>query len=112
MARSKPIVWSTYFGGSNDDDAIGYYERCMNHPPIHMGLLMNLGILYEDGDKYEKAVDCYRRILHADPNHEQAKLFLKDASAFTKSPFEKLATPLLYSILAGVVVADRESLKA
>src|SRR5271155_1142613 len=53
----------------------------MNHPPIHMGLLMNLGILYEDGDKYEKAVDCYRRILHADPTHEQAKLFLKDAEA-------------------------------
>lgn len=65
----------------NDDDAIGFYERCMSHPPIHMGLLMNLGILYEDSDKYDKAVDCYSRILHADPNHEQAKLFLKDAQA-------------------------------
>jgi len=65
----------------NDDDAIGYYERCVTHPPIHMGLLMNLGILYEDADKYEQAVDCYSRILHADPNHEQAKLFLKDAKA-------------------------------
>ena len=65
----------------NDDDAIGYYERCMSHPPIHMGLLMNLGILYEDSDKYDKAVDCYRRILTCDPNHEQARLFLKDAEA-------------------------------
>jgi DNA-directed RNA polymerase subunit alpha len=46
-----------------------------------MGLLMNLGILYEDGDKYDKAVDCYRRILNADPNQEQARLFLKDAEA-------------------------------
>ena len=53
----------------------------MSHPPVHVGLLMNLGILYEDGDKYDKAVDCYRRILHADPNHEQARLFLKDAEA-------------------------------
>ena len=42
---------------------------------------MNLGILYEDGDKYDKAVDCYRKILHADPRHEQARLFLKDAEA-------------------------------
>ncbi|MBI2808558.1 MAG: tetratricopeptide repeat protein [Planctomycetes bacterium] len=65
----------------NDEDAISCYERCMNHPPIHVGLLMNLGILYEDSDKYDKAVDCYRRILHADPNHEQARLFFKDAEA-------------------------------
>ncbi len=65
----------------NDDEAIGYYERCMTHPPIHVGLLMNLGILYEDSDKYDRAVDCYRRILHADPHHEQARLFLKDAEA-------------------------------
>lgn len=65
----------------NDDDAIGFYERCVNHPPIHVGLLMNLGILYEDCDKYDKAVDCYRKILHADPNHDQARLFLKDAEA-------------------------------
>jgi DNA-directed RNA polymerase subunit alpha len=65
----------------NDEDAITYYERCLNHPPLHVGLLMNLGILYEDGDHYEKAVDCYRKILHAQPNNEQARLFLKDSQA-------------------------------
>src|SRR5207302_4963055 len=41
----------------------------------------NLGILYEDSDKYDKAGDCYRRILHAKPQDEQARLFLKDAEA-------------------------------
>jgi DNA-directed RNA polymerase subunit alpha len=65
----------------NDDDAVGYYERCLTHPPLHIGLLVNLGVLYEDQSKYEKAVDCYKRILHSDPNHEQARLFLKDAQA-------------------------------
>src|SRR5204863_388372 len=65
----------------NDDEAIGFYERCLNHPPLHVGLLINLGILYEDSDKYEKAVECYRRVVNADPNHEQARLFLKDAQA-------------------------------
>ncbi len=65
----------------NDDEAVGYYERCLNHPPLHIGLLMNLGILYEDGDQYEKAVDCYRKILHAQPDNEQARLFLKDSQA-------------------------------
>lgn len=65
----------------NDDDAIGYYERCLNHPPLHIGVLMNLGILYEDNEKFDKAVDCFKRILTADPNHERAKLFFKDAQA-------------------------------
>src|SRR2546430_188149 len=63
----------------NDDDAIVYYERCLNHPPLHVGLHMNLGILYEDGDQYEKAVDCYSKILHAQPDNDQARLFLKDS---------------------------------
>ncbi|HWY85463.1 MAG TPA: DNA-directed RNA polymerase subunit alpha C-terminal domain-containing protein [Gemmataceae bacterium] len=65
----------------NDEDAVVYYERCLNHPPLHVGLFMNLGILYEDGDQYEKAVDCYKKILHAQPDNEQARLFLKDSQA-------------------------------
>jgi DNA-directed RNA polymerase subunit alpha len=65
----------------NDDDAISFYERCLNHPPVHVGVLMNLGILYEDCDKYDKAVDCFRKIYLADPNNEQARLFLKDSQA-------------------------------
>jgi DNA-directed RNA polymerase subunit alpha len=65
----------------NDEEAVAYYERCLNHPPLHVGLLMNLGILYEDGDQYDKAVDCYRKIMHAQPDNEQARLFLKDSQA-------------------------------
>jgi DNA-directed RNA polymerase subunit alpha len=65
----------------NDEDAVTYYERCLNHPPLHVGVVMNLGILYEDSDQYEKAVECYRKILHAQPDNEQARLFLKDSQA-------------------------------
>jgi DNA-directed RNA polymerase subunit alpha len=65
----------------NDDEAISCYERCLNHPPMHVGALMNLGVLYEDNEKFNKAVDCYSRILSANPNDEQARLFLKDAQA-------------------------------
>jgi DNA-directed RNA polymerase subunit alpha len=65
----------------NDDEAISYYERCLNHPPVHTGVLMNLGVLYEDHDRYDKAAECYRKIFHADPNNEQARLFLRDAQA-------------------------------
>jgi DNA-directed RNA polymerase subunit alpha len=63
----------------NDEDAIGFYERCLKHPPVSVGVLKNLGVLYEDHEKYDKAVECYKRVLAADPNDEQARLFLKDA---------------------------------
>ncbi|HEV3120031.1 MAG TPA: DNA-directed RNA polymerase subunit alpha C-terminal domain-containing protein [Gemmataceae bacterium] len=67
----------------NDDEAIGYYERCVNHPPVHVGALMNLGVLYEDNERYDKAEDCYIKVLAANPTDEHARLFMKDAHAST-----------------------------
>jgi DNA-directed RNA polymerase subunit alpha len=65
----------------NDEEAIGFYERCLKYPPVHVGVLKNLGVLYEDHDRYDKAVECYRRVLAADGTDEEARLFLKDAQA-------------------------------
>ncbi len=65
----------------NDEEAISCYERCLKHPPVHVGVLTNLGVLYEDHEKYDKASECYRRLKEANPNDEQARLFLKDAQA-------------------------------
>jgi DNA-directed RNA polymerase subunit alpha len=65
----------------NDDEAISLYERCLKYPPVHVGTLKNLGILYEDHEKYDKAADCFRRVLSADPQDEQARLYYKDAQA-------------------------------
>src|SRR5438309_1172585 len=67
----------------NDDEAIGYYERCVSHPPVHVGALMNLGVLYEYNEKYDKAEDCYIKVLAANPTDEHAHLFMKDAHAST-----------------------------
>jgi DNA-directed RNA polymerase subunit alpha len=68
----------------NDDEAITYYERCLKYPPVHVGTLKNLGILYEDHEKYEKAADCFRRVLSVRPHDEEARLFLKDAQESLK----------------------------
>jgi len=65
----------------NDEEAIGYYEKCLKYPPIGKGVLYNLGILYEDHDQYDKATECFRRLHKADPRDERAKLFVKDAEA-------------------------------
>jgi DNA-directed RNA polymerase subunit alpha len=65
----------------NDEEAIAFYERCLKHPPVHVGTLMNLGVLYEDHEKYDKADECFKRILAANYNDDQARLFHRDAEA-------------------------------
>jgi DNA-directed RNA polymerase subunit alpha len=65
----------------NDDEAIRYYETCVKYPPVHVGTLKNLGILYEDHERYDKAVECFKRVLAFDPRDEQARLFCKDTEA-------------------------------
>ena len=42
---------------------------------------MNLGLLYEDRDQYDKAAQCYRRVLDVYPEDLRAQLFFKDTEA-------------------------------
>jgi DNA-directed RNA polymerase subunit alpha len=49
--------------------------------PAHVGSLLNLGILYEDRNQYERALGCYQRILDVFPNHPRARLYMKDVNA-------------------------------
>ena len=65
----------------NDEDAKSYYERSLARYPASVGALINLGILHEDNDDFPKAQQCYRRVLEAFPDHQRARLFLKDSSA-------------------------------
>ena len=65
----------------NDIYARDLYERAANQFPTHLGTLLNLGVLYEDMQHYERARQCYRRILEVFPDHPRARLFFKDADA-------------------------------
>ena len=65
----------------NDDTALEFYKRSASRFPPHQGALLNLGILYEDRDQHERAVQCYQRILDVQPNNGRALLFFKDAQA-------------------------------
>jgi DNA-directed RNA polymerase subunit alpha len=65
----------------NDEEALALYERAANSFPTGLGALLNLGVFYEDNNQYDKAQLCYRRILDAHPDHKQALLYMKDASA-------------------------------
>ncbi|NQV28125.1 MAG: tetratricopeptide repeat protein [Rhodopirellula sp.] len=73
----------------NDDTARGLYERSLSRPPFYLGALINLGLLYEDVERYEAAAFCFKRIVDFDPNHERARLYLKDIEASGKMFYDE-----------------------
>ena len=62
----------------DDEAALEHYHQCTSVWPVHVNALLNLAVLYEDVEDYDKAEACLRKILSANPNHERAKLFLRD----------------------------------
>ncbi len=65
----------------NDATALRLYEKSSTQFPTHVGTLLNLGILYEDMENYDRARACYQRLLVAKPNDSRARLFFRDADA-------------------------------
>lgn len=65
----------------NDDEAVILYERALSRPPLYLGTLLNLGVLYEDMERFQEAAFCYRRVLESDPLNPRARLYLKDIDA-------------------------------
>ena len=65
----------------NDDVALDLYERSAAQFPTFEGTLINLGLLYEDRQQYERAQQCYQRVIDTKPNHPRARLYIKDAQA-------------------------------
>ena len=65
----------------NDDVALDYYKDCIKRPPVPIGALINLGVLYEDRMNFREAENCYRQVLAQERNHPRAALFFKDCRA-------------------------------
>ena len=64
-----------------EDEAMHLYEQCSQMEQPHISALMNLAVLYEDRGQYAKAERCVRQVLATDPNHDRARLFIKDVLA-------------------------------
>ena len=62
----------------DDEAALENYRQCTSSWPVHVNALLNLAVLYEDAEQYDKAEVCLRKILSANPNHDRAKLYLRD----------------------------------
>ena len=64
-----------------EDDALQLYEELANREDPPINALLNLAVLYEDRVQWVRAEKCLRQILDTDPNHERARLFMKDVLA-------------------------------
>src|SRR5687768_9030934 len=65
----------------DDAKAIELYERICTSPPVHVNALMNLAVLYEDNNHYDEAHRCLDAVLRTNPNHERARLYMKDVES-------------------------------
>lgn len=66
-----------------NEDAVAAYENCIKSGAVHTNAVINLGLLYEDRERYHDAIKCYESVLRYYPNHPRAKLYLGDAQAST-----------------------------
>lgn len=64
-----------------ESEAVSLYERCCEHQPAPLNALINLAVMYEDGNDFVRAEKCLRQVLDTDPNHPRARLFMKDIQA-------------------------------
>src|SRR5476651_390157 len=66
---------------AEDAKAIELYERICTSPPVHLNALMNLAVLYEDNNHYDEAHRCLDAVLRTAPNHNRARLYMKDVES-------------------------------
>lgn len=65
----------------DDEEAMNHYIHCTGLPLVHMHALINLAVIHEDNNEYDLAEECLRRVLAVNPNHERARLYLRDVLA-------------------------------
>jgi len=66
---------------AEDAKAIELYERICTSEPVHLNALINLALLYEDNNHYDEAHRCLDAVLRTNPNHDRARLFMKDVES-------------------------------
>jgi DNA-directed RNA polymerase subunit alpha len=71
------------------DDAVHAYEACTRVLPLHTSAVINLGLIYEDRERYHDAIKCYEAVLKAQPNHVRARIYLADALASTRMFYDR-----------------------
>ncbi len=62
----------------DEETAIDYYKQIAAGSSVSVSALLNLAVIYEDRDDYNKASRCVEKVLACHPNHKRAILFRND----------------------------------
>ncbi|MBN2020877.1 MAG: tetratricopeptide repeat protein [Sedimentisphaerales bacterium] len=62
----------------DEDAAIDYYKAVASASTVYVNALLNLAVIYEDREQFDKASQCVEKVLACHPNHKRAMLFRKD----------------------------------
>ena len=81
--HQKALFYLAYRCDLSGDEnaAIDYYKQITSTGSSYVSALMNLAVLYEDGDEFEKAEQCLCAVLRSHPNHQRALMFSKDVES-------------------------------
>jgi len=92
-----------------DSEALHLYEQaCSGQAAVNA--MVNLAVVYEDQGEYARAERCLRRVLDADPNHDRARLYMKDVQASRRMYYDEEQQRLSekYSHLLETPIGDFE----
>jgi len=64
-----------------ESEALHLYEQACAVSRPKINALINLAVMYEDLGRFADAERCLRQVVETDPNHERARLYLKDVTA-------------------------------
>ncbi len=64
-----------------EEEAISIYEQLCHCEQPHINALLNLAVIYEDRGEVGRSEKCLRQILDTNPDHERARLYMKDVQA-------------------------------
>jgi DNA-directed RNA polymerase subunit alpha len=64
-----------------EDQATDLLEQLSDVKQPSINVLLNLAVLYEDSGEVDAAEKCLKQILDTDPNHERARLYMRDVRA-------------------------------
>ena len=67
--------------GGEENEAVQLYTEITSCKKPHLNALVNLAVICEDRGEYLRAERLLTQVIDTDPNHERARLFMKDVVA-------------------------------
>jgi DNA-directed RNA polymerase subunit alpha len=67
--------------GGEENEAVQLYTEITSCKKPHLNALVNLAVICEDRGEYLRAERLLTQVVDTDPNHERARLFMKDVVA-------------------------------